>query len=350
MPIEISQPDGTLDVDAANRALDEYEAANPPAESDEDRKDKGADNAQAGEGADDSKQTTTDADDATGEGEEAVGENADEDWMLHDDIRELADSLGVSQEELRDFSGPEELERAARILDRNLMEVGQRIKPGEEQDAALVAAEAARAKAEAQERAAARERGDDGKFVKAEEEGYKPEITAEYFDEQIVGEFDRLGKHYGERVRQLEQQLEALSGQLRQDAERREIDSFDAIVDGMGHEDLFGQSADLDGKTKDNRAKLWEAVDTLRAGLASRGKQGGLTPTLVRRALNLEFADQLSHQQRRSYSQRLQQQAQRKLGAGGHREATGTKRSWKGSPEKDPVLHEAWRELERESG
>ena len=350
MAKELANADGSIDVSAAEEAFDAYEQQHVVAE-EEDTK--------AGKPADETPPKPSDEeDDDEDDGEPAAGDAGDEegdDWVSREDVRELVESLGLSAEEVAEFSGPEELERAARLLDRRLMEAGRqaREKPGEAQEAALAAEEAARTRQEAQQRAAEQPRGQDGKFTSDDGEAgdYRPEITADYYDEALVGEFNRLDKHQADRIRQLESRLESFASQLEERSTAQEIERFDAIVDQLDEGELFGAADAIqpDSDPARNRAKLWEAVDTLRDVMAAQGKRATLTPALVRLALSVEFADKVSERQRRDFSRRVQQQSQRRLGSGGRRNA-GPDRPWTGDPERDPVLLEAYAAMERENG
>ena len=340
MPVaELTKSDGTLDYDAASKVID----AETGAIEQEDLAER--------EGAD-AETTTKPAEEPSGKGKEESADTdiGDDNWVSREDIRELIDSLGLSENDAREFSGPEELERHARFVDRQFMQEGKRLaqqlKPGEEQEAALASQDEAQRRMAAQQRASQQPR-EGGKFAKAEEAGDDdPPLNPEYFDEELVSKFNRQA----ERIKRLEERIAQADSQQREASHRQMVSAFDSIVDTLGHEDVFGKSDGLDRDSDHwkNRAKLWEAASVLVAGMASKGKAASLSPALVRRALNQEFADLLSTKNRRSYSERMLKQSGRKLGSGGQRVATGEHRPWNGPPEKDPALHQAYREMEKD--
>lgn len=327
---ELTKSDGTLDYDAASKVID----AETGAIEQEDLAER--------EGAD-AETTTKPAEEPSGKGKEesADTEIGDDNWVSREDIRELIDSLGLSEDDAREFSGPEELERHARFVDRQFMQEGKRLaqqlKPGEEQEAALASQDEAQRRMAAQQRASQQPR-EGGKFAKAEEAGDDdPPLNPEYFDEELVSKFNRQA----ERIKRLEERIAQADSQQQEAA-------FHSIADSLGYEDLFGKGLNRNSDQQQNLAKLLEATDVLIAGMASKGKAASLSPALVRRALNQEFADLLSTKNRRSYSERMLKQSGRKLGSGGQRVATGEQRPWNGPPEKDPALHQAYREMEKD--
>jgi|GEM_PF-6359026 len=327
---ELTKSDGTLDYDAASKVID----AETGAIEQEDLAER--------EGAD-TETTTKPAEEPSGKGKEESADTdiGDDNWVSREDIRELIDSLGLSEDDAREFSGPEELERHARFVDRQFMQEGKRLaqqlKPGEEQEAALASQDEAQRRMAAQQRASQQPR-EGGKFAKAEEAGDDdPPLNPEYFDEELVSKFNRQA----ERIKRLEERI------AQADAQQQEA-AFHSIADSLGYEDLFGKGLNRNSDQQQNLAKLLEATDVLIAGMASKGKAASLSPALVRRALNQEFADLLSTKNRRSYSERMLKQSGRKLGSGGQRVATGEQRPWNGPPEKDPALHQAYREMEKD--
>jgi hypothetical protein len=318
--------DGKLDEEAANKALDEFETSNSPP---------------ADEPADD----TTPAEVESGEGEAEVQDEAEEDWAasLSEDMQELVDSLGLSEEEVHEFSGPEELQRHAHLLDRQIVRMGDKLRPGDEQDAAMLAQEEAEKKLASQERVGKQARGEDGKFV-AE---YSLDLKEEDYDEGIVKEFRKLAGHFEGRIKSLEGLLRQSESRLRETEQQQ----YDTLIDTLGHEDLFGNSEKVrTAEQKKNRSRLLQTVDVLRAGFSAMGREVAVTPSLVKRALNQEFAEKLTAKQRRDFTRKVQEQSKRRLAGAGQRASLNDKAPWKGDPVRDPILLEAYESIMREAG
>jgi hypothetical protein len=96
--------------------------------------------------------------------------------------------------------------------------------------------------------------------------------------------------------------------------------------------------------------KLLESLDILRAGLTALGRRATVTPALMRRALNQEFAEKLSTKHRASLTKAIQKQGSRRLGGGKSKPSTLQSKAWSGDPERDPVLLEAYWEAAKEAG
>jgi len=270
----------------------------------------------------------------------------DDDWVSADDIRELVESLGYSDDDVSEFQSRDEFERHVKLVDRQFMRDGREVtkpRPGDDQEAALQAQEVAISRQEASERAKQQPR-ENGRFVSAEatEDGYKPQLDDE-FDERIIEEFQRLSGYYEGRIK-------ALESRYQEDTQRSEANHFNAIVDALGQDDLFGKSEEIRPRSEQakNRDKLLEASRILMAGIASRrGGDQKLTESLVKRAANLEFADHFSKKQRQSFNDRIRRQAARRHGSGSQRVSA---QAYAGDPTKHPDLLAAFRAMEAENG
>ena len=100
----------------------------------------------------------------------------------------------------------------------------------------------------------------------------------------------------------------------------------------------------------ENRVRVRKAFDTIALGMKAQGQSAEITPVSMKRAQNLEFADELNTQHRSSLTQKLKGQAQRKLGGGGQRTTPDKAQPWTGDIEDDPVLVEAYNLADREGG
>lgn len=361
MATEITNEDGTLDADAATDAIDRELDTQEPESGEQSRKDTSDSAEDGGDGTDDEptkllgdEETARKSEDKPGEGE-AEEESDEDEWFRKDDIRELVESLELSEEDIREFSGPDELDRHVRFLDKQLLEEGKRtLRPGDEQEEALAAQEEAERKQQASERAKERPR-DRGRFIKPnDEEGdYKPSLDANDYDEELVGEFATVGKladSANKRVQQLEDRILAFEAERMQAGHQQMVQSFDAIVDGLEHDDLFGSASELRPGSDQFKAReaLWDTTGDLLAGMKARGKPAAMTATAVKRAMHQRFAKELSTKQRTQFSEKIRKQAKTRLGGGSQK--SNLEKPYTGPIEKDPELIAAHKRMLEENG
>lgn len=307
---KLENTDGSLDVEAANKFLaqvSEAEKANQtPADHSAD-----ADTAKPGDKpAGDVKEEDVQPD-------TAKPDTGDE-WFTAEDVRDLVETLGLSKEDLAEFSGRDELDRHVKLLDRQFMKAGkevvQRDKPGEnDQSLALQAIEEAKGREEQRERAAKQPR-ENGRFTKPAEDDL-PKLDPDEFDERLVKAMDARDQ----RIRQLEERLLSRDAEESQSRHRMMQARFDSIVDQLGHDELFGKSEELKPGTEPfkQRAKLWDAMSVLAAGMESRGRPvTDISQSLIVRAFNQEFAGHVQKQTQQQFASRIRKQAARRFGGG----------------------------------
>ena len=337
--------DGTLDEKAAEKILGQHEKDNPPDPADE--------NGEAGKGKEEDKPGEKPGDEKPGdekepEDEETIpdetdtgGDDDDDEWRTTEDAAEILESLGLTEDDIEDFSELEEWQRHADLVDKQGLIAGKaaKDKPGDEREAALKAERADREKA-------ARERDANGR-LKSEEKAYKPGLDPDIQDHDVIEEFTKLGSHTEERFQRFEAELKEFRAEQVSFRKEQAEAAFGAMVDTLKETKLLGTS-----KVPKQRAmdRLQDAVEVLQAGLAAKGRSAALTPALVKRALQLEFADELKKQDRRSLHETIRKQSKKKLGGGGRGSRSGRQAEWKGAPEDDPVLHAAFKEIVKEGG
>jgi len=336
--------DGKFDVETATQFLDDFEAANRPVEIEQPEKPDGKEKTPGRQrdekgrfqAAADENETDASADEGNAEADDtAAGDKAGGDeWAATDEAKELLSSLEISEDEAREFSGLEELQRHAKLLDKRFYEEGKQ------------AAEASLKQGE-EEKPAKQEAKETGQDKSDEEAGFKSKLDPDEFDENVIGEFERVGTHVEERIARYEKRLEEMESRYKELIGREARKSFDMICDSLDQDKLLGSA---DSPNREARDKLHDAVETFTAGLKARGKPADVTPALVKRALNVEFAEEIEKQRRDSFAKTVRKQSSRKLGGGGTRPADRSDQVWKGDPTRDPVLLAAHAEMEKESG
>jgi len=313
---ELTTPDGVLDEKAASETIEKVM---------KEERDEMAEATAA-------KDTTAAEDKVPAKEDAAVDEESDgDDWVTSEDIAELIESLGYSEEDMAEFAGPVEFQTHVRLLDREL----KRVRPGDEQERALEADELSRQK-DARTAQVKEQYREDGKFAKAPEE--LPKLDPDEFDERLI-----------EAMEARDARIAALEAQINDSGQKAILQDFDNIVDGLGFDDLFGKSEDLKPAERKERARLFEEYKEIFNIQEARGKPvsgKGTNRALVLRALNLEFADEIKKQNRRELTSKIKKQSARKTGSG-HRQAT---KQYDGPIEKHPELIERFKQLESENG
>lgn len=278
----------------------------------------------------DEKETAPGTDAENGEGTEALEtspEKADEApavagkieaaWITAEVERE-AESYSLSKDDLLDLGDEDSYKRIKKVLDKQYHEAGQKAlqappqKPAEKAEEAKPVAKA----------------GKDGKYD-------IEKLKAEGYDENILSLF----AHVNEQADTIKAQNEANE----RFAYQAHVNEFHAATDGIDN-DLFGKSFQ-DGKpTKlakshdDNRRKLYEAAETIVAGIFTKAQAAGIEPkvppmpVLLLRARDLAFGDVIRERAAKQRVQKIAAQSTQRRPAG---RPTRTKPTT--AVEKDPV-------------
>ena len=316
---QLINDDGVLDEKAAGQAIDEV------------MKEANAELNQAAKQDTDSKTESNTSD-------KEIDSNFDDNskieggWTETDDIKELMSSLDYSDEDVSEFSGPDEFERHVRLMDR---EIKRRVQPGDEQEDALEADEISRSKNAKKEKANEQYR-EDGKFAVPSEQ--LPTLDPEEFDERLI---DVLNAR--------DAKIKELENRLNDSQQGNVLSDFDNLVDNLGHEELFGNSEDLKPAEREQRVRLFEEYKEIYNILEARGKPvkgKSVNRGIVLRALNLEFADEIKQKSRRDITKKVKRQQKRITGSN----QRVSNKHYDGPIEGHPELHQAFKDLEAENG
>ena len=237
------------------------------------------------------------SDTAPDEGEE-TGDVERPEWMT-DDVTAEAAAYGIDESELADFASREELDRALRLFDKTALEAGRK------------------AMAESEK---SQVRDDKGKFVKKEapkadppkeetpKDGrYQVSLTPDLYDEEIIGEFNRLRDHY-------ESRLEALESHFAEQSASAEEQRFDSFVDSLGHTDLFGVTGKESDKELERRRDLNVAVKAQMIGLERLGRPTEMSKQLISRVANMAFGDELGKKRLKQQTSKISRQSNGRMG------------------------------------
>jgi hypothetical protein len=132
-------------------------------------------------------------------------------------------------------------------------------------------------------------------------------------DEPIANAIEALGKHYQAQHDTLSEQVNGLVAYFEQQARDMEFQRVQQLMDGLGHDELFGKSEKVvAGSTQQrNRAKVIEAFCYLENRF--RPDYSGPTKAMVQRAIHSEFWSQLKKEERRQFRQKVEKQGKRVL-------------------------------------
>lgn len=258
------------------------------------------------------------------QGDETGKEEAS--W-LDDDLKAEVAAYGITESELADFASREELERALRLFDKSALDAGRK---------ALAESEAKEKKPEPEE-ATGRVRGEGGKFLskegKPKEGRYEIGLDRELFDENLIGELEKIRDHYDSRLDALEQRFHSADAQS-------EEQRFDSLVDSLGHADLFGKTGSESPKELQRRQDLIVAVKAQQIGLDRLGRPTELNEALVSRVARMVFAEDLAKKDLKQRTRKISKQSNGRQGGGATRPQ---------DPREDPRAEadRLYRELER---
>jgi len=240
--------------------------------------------------------------------------------------------MGLTDEDLQEFSSREEFDRVLKILDRNVIAAGK------------VALEEEKAPA-------------------PETPVVPPPDTPPATDD-VFGDLSKfkLGDEFAEDVaKPINDFMEAVASRMRgvtkdmagilQQQEQAAVDSVYqqavASLHTLGHKDLFGEP----GKppTQSQAANIEKAIDAHlvhAAVLSARNRPAPPTPEFLRAAVRMEFGDQISKNEQRQRTERLKKQSAKRTGGLPSRTIAGSKPSGslvdrvKADPEIDKLFND----------
>lgn len=215
--------------------------------------------------------------------EAVVADEPTEPTWINDDVRDLATSYGMSDDDLQGFTTEEEFRKAGLLLDKQLLD-GQ----AKEEASTTPPTPATEVKEE-------------------EEQLIDPQwyVDNDYDEETVkmakaLRRQQELRKEDRQTIEDLKTWRQNFETSVQeQEVQRRTID-FHETADKLD-EKLFGKAYDdrglvqkLDQKHDENRAKLWEAMQTLEAGIIARAQTKGVAPALPPWSVLMQRAHQIA--------------------------------------------------------
>lgn len=257
-------------------------------------------------------------------------------WFSEDD-KSLGESYGLTEDDLRGFASRDEFRKAARLLDKQFAKAAKQ--PPEA--AAEKSAEKPGEKA-GEKPADTKAKPTEGKTADEELNLDPEEYEKAGYDNETV-KLVKARKADFERIKALEARL-ARQEQIFQEQEAaRSMAHFHQMVDGLDA-DRYGRAVDEQGRFSkleqahdENRRKLFEASDTIIAGIVARARERGEEPVfpthkaLLQRAELLAFGDDIRQQERAKQQKEIAEQSKRRRPAGTVR-AIKAAEEFRGSP------------------
>ena len=145
-----------------------------------------------------------------------------------------------------------------------------------------------------------------------------PEDELDEFDESTLKILKGMESKINELIedkQKSERELEAIKSNLQKDLMEQHYARFDAVVDSLGNDDLFGKGAPKSTESKEwqNRNKLYEQMEILAQGYSAKGLEVPPMDELVKKALKIEFADDFKQEAQKEIKEKLEKRSSQLL-------------------------------------
>jgi len=248
---------------------------------------------------------------------------------------EIVAVLGLTEAQIKEFGSEDEFDRYVRFRGQEFVRQGAALaqRSGQPPQAEPVP-DADRRPADERSQRVVQQPRERGRFVKADtepdDEVYEPgDAVAQNWGEDMAGELGKVGQHLSRQRQEIRdvQSTQAKLQDVLNRAEAREraavqnemIRQFDAVVNNLGDEELFGNSKPASKDSPQHKARerlLVDGVLPLLTGLESQGRPAAITFEMVRWARNAVFAEELKQRHRKEFVADLRNQSKRTLPSG----------------------------------
>lgn len=276
-------------------------------------------------------------DEKSAESEESVADDGDE---ISQELKDRATQYGLDPES---YSSADDLEAQILNLDRSWMEYVRRQQPARQQQVP------------GQQQQQVQPQPPAGQQTAPPEVPFKLDVSEDELPPEIVGKFNAALKQVHDYYAPLQQQMQQMQEAYKQQqeaqlkaAQQREQQMFMEAVGSLGHKQLFGEGMQVNQQQAVNLQRLYMTAESLAHSYAARGWQVPDMKTLIARAEQLEFGDQLKAYQSQMQHARFAKQSKQRLGTG--RRSSKSVNDWDGDIEEHPALKEAWERMAEERG
>ena len=240
-----------------------------------------------------------------------------------DFLKGVSDTYGLSEDDAKAFGTRENLNRAMSVIDRELSAIGRQLRG--------VAQPTHTQPAPSQESAAAQSSTTAAAPALSK---FELKLDADAFDPDTLKALQAMNEHYHGQVEQLHsellkerqqvasthQQLETFTSQQQLAEAARVEQDMEAFFNGLGDEwkDTFGKGHyrelfAVNPTVVQNRAKLFEEMENIRAGEEARGRRASSLSELQQRALRAAFGDQLKTHARKEVAAKVQERQSQQI-------------------------------------
>ena len=239
------------------------------------------------------KGTMSPSDETTGDTEKPAKKEKSSDWRTDEVVSEAA-AYGVDKEELADFGSREELDRALKLLDRNLDTERQK----------LAGDDAEGKEGETQTK-------DKGETSEPEDGRYDIRLDKDTYDDELVDEFTRMRDHYESRIAALEERFSTAEAYATEQ-------EFDRSVDELGLSKLFGKTGEESEAELAKRKELYEHVKIEQVVMQKLGRTVGHA-ALVQRVARSIFPEEFDKKLLKNHTRKISRQSNGRQGGGATR-------------------------------
>ena len=272
-------------------------------------------------------QTTASVDDAAPSTEESEGQEATTEEDPTDEPQEWWDetelafgqSYGLSDEEIRSFGNKDEFRRAMQVFDRHVLGKRQ-TQPVQQQQPAPQPEQPAQ-----------------------EQQTERIKLDPDEHDESLIKAFNDLQDRLEASEKRFAEQEQARM----QAVHEERVQKFEAYVDGLGREDLFGKPGNRSNLNAQKLHELWDHAQTIELDNLAVGR-GGTWEAFIERAVIATVPPKEQRQRSAQQDQKILQQSQQRMGGGQSTAEAPT--AWDGEAKDNPSLHDAYQRMIQENG
>lgn len=273
----------------------------------------------------DGKADVTDDDEG---GKDAPEPDQEESWVT-DDLRQLAGTYGLQDEDIADFGSGEEFLKAAGMLEKLSLRAAQK----QWQDHQAAQQQGNASPTGKVEPAKAVETAKDG--AAADLESQIKKLREEGYDESLIAPMEAVAaklRAFEGSLGQIQPVIETQQQRIIAERQSQVMGSFHDVVDALGGR-FGGAEAALTPEQEKNRETLFNAARLVERDIMSRGQTPPSMKVVLQRAELLAFGDEIRKERQEALSKQVRGQSGKRRSVG----RTVTKKSSPPGDSDDPV-------------
>ncbi len=129
---------------------------------------------------------------------------------------------------------------------------------------------------------------------------FEIELNENFFDPDVVNQFKNMKSHYDAQIAELRNQLQSMN-------QVSESSKAFNMFDELNNPDIFG-SGNVQPNSKEgrNRQKVLDEMDALKAGYEAKNRKVPSDETLLPKAMNLVFGEELASTVRKDFARKVE--------------------------------------------